>query len=152
MNLYIFQIISVISVFFICVSVLSFCLKTHPDLRVKSFDPLVNLANFTSTNSTNSTWYAEDVRTNQEIADKKQMEKTNSNHPADDTSDNNFSPVRITRRNEYGYYSKSNPFQGTLNQWRVGQPHRAFFYVELVCNVWFTIELAVRSVVSNFST
>lgn len=29
-----------------------------------------------------------------------------------------------------------------------GQPHLAFFYVELVCNIWFIIELAVRLVVS----
>ena len=29
-----FQVIGVISVFFICVSILSFCLKTHPDMRV----------------------------------------------------------------------------------------------------------------------
>uniref|UniRef100_A0AAG5D8H7 Ion transport domain-containing protein n=1 Tax=Anopheles atroparvus TaxID=41427 RepID=A0AAG5D8H7_ANOAO len=29
-----------------------------------------------------------------------------------------------------------------------GQPHEAFFYVELVCNVWFIIELTVRLVVS----
>lgn len=29
-----------------------------------------------------------------------------------------------------------------------GQPHEAFFYVELVCNIWFIIELTVRFVVS----
>ena len=28
------QIVAVVSVFFICVSVLSFALKTHPDMRV----------------------------------------------------------------------------------------------------------------------
>lgn len=28
-----------------------------------------------------------------------------------------------------------------------GQPHEAFFYVELVCNIWFIIELTVRFVV-----
>lgn len=27
-------------------------------------------------------------------------------------------------------------------------PHEAFIYVELVCNVWFTLELFVRSLVS----
>lgn len=30
-----------------------------------------------------------------------------------------------------------------------GQPHLAFFYVELVCNIWFIIELAIRLVVSG---
>ena len=28
------QVIGVLSVFFICVSILSFCLKTHPDMKV----------------------------------------------------------------------------------------------------------------------
>jgi potassium voltage-gated channel Shaw-related subfamily C protein len=31
---FMFQVIGVISVFFICISILSFCLKTHPDMRV----------------------------------------------------------------------------------------------------------------------
>ncbi|KAH8418850.1 hypothetical protein KR222_004581, partial [Zaprionus bogoriensis] len=29
-----------------------------------------------------------------------------------------------------------------------GQPHKAFFYVELVCNVWFFIEVVIRLIVS----
>lgn len=29
-----------------------------------------------------------------------------------------------------------------------GQPHEGFFYVELVCNVWFFVELIIRFVVS----
>lgn len=31
-----------------------------------------------------------------------------------------------------------------------GQPHEAFFYVELVCNIWFIIELTIRFVVCYF--
>ncbi|XP_041982204.1 potassium voltage-gated channel protein Shaw-like [Aricia agestis] len=77
------KVISGASVFFICVSVLCFCLKTHPELRV--VDPLVDL------------------------------------------------PVNSTI------------LEGP---WDNGTPHVAFFYIELVCNVWFTIELLVRSVVA----
>ena len=29
-----FQGVGIVSVFFICVSILTFCLKTHPDMRV----------------------------------------------------------------------------------------------------------------------
>ncbi|XP_026732344.1 potassium voltage-gated channel protein Shaw-like [Trichoplusia ni] len=79
------KVISAISVFFICVSVLSFCLKTHPDLRV-------------------------------------------------------FSPGTLLREN--GSDSLEMPWHDN------GKPHGAFFYIELVCNVWFTIELLVRSVVA----
>ncbi|XP_061379342.1 potassium voltage-gated channel protein Shaw-like isoform X3 [Danaus plexippus] len=80
------KVISAISVFFICVSVLSFCLKTHPDLRVLEPLSLEDIENTT---------------------------------------------VVVAR-----------PWQDN------GQPHVAFFYIELVCNVWFTIELLVRSVVA----
>ncbi|CAD0202414.1 unnamed protein product [Chrysodeixis includens] len=79
------KVISAISVFFICVSVLSFCLKTHPDLRVSS-------------------------------------------------------PGMLVREN--GSESLIMPWHDN------GKPHGAFFYIELVCNVWFTIELLVRSVVA----
>ncbi|CAG9788938.1 unnamed protein product [Diatraea saccharalis] len=84
------KVISAMSVFFICVSVLSFCLKTHPDLRVPrpTLEPPVNGSwNYTFVET--SLWHDDD-----------------------------------------------------------GQPHVAFFYIELVCNVWFTIELLVRSVVA----
>ncbi|XP_037293148.1 potassium voltage-gated channel protein Shaw [Manduca sexta] len=86
------KVISAISVFFICISVLCFCLKTHPDLRVASptIAPFI-IPNFTD---------IENV--------------TAVDRPWHDN----------------------------------GQPHVAFFYIELVCNVWFTIELLVRSVVA----
>ncbi|GBP56127.1 Potassium voltage-gated channel protein Shaw [Eumeta japonica] len=88
------KVISAISVFFICVSVLSFCLKTHPDLRV--IDPAVapQVADTNTTLGVNSTMLLE-----------KHVERLNN-----------------------------------------GQPHVAFFYIELLCNVWFTFELLVRSV------
>ncbi|CAK1587294.1 unnamed protein product [Parnassius mnemosyne] len=85
------KVISVISVFFICVSVLCFCLKTHPDLRVLEPTP----------------------------------------YPEEEDSENTT--------------AMEENFPGWLDN---GQPHIAFFYIELICNVWFTIELLVRSVVA----
>ena len=72
--------------FFICTSILSFCLKTHPNLRV----PV--LRNVTVQGPSNWTFW-------------------------------------------------------TLDKTRT-EPHQAFFFVELVCNVWFTLEISVRFVVS----
>lgn len=67
------------SVFFIFVSVISFCLKTHPGFR----------------KSTNTI-----------------------------------------------------PFQNsTIFDVRNGQPHETFFYVELICNIWFFFELIIRLIV-----
>lgn len=43
-----FQIVAGASVFFICVSVLSFCLKTHPGMRLQCKVPTENLTNVTN--------------------------------------------------------------------------------------------------------
>ena len=76
------KIIGVISVFFICISILSFCLKTHPDMRV----PVIrNVTIMTGTNVTSWT-----------------LDKHSTN------------------------------------------PHDAFFYIECICNAWFSIEIIVR--------
>ena len=77
-----FQSVGIISVFFICTSILSFCLKTHPDMRV----PVIK--NVSVTNSDNVTSW-------------------------------------------------------TLDKYTT-VVHDAFFYIECVCNAWFTIELSMR--------
>jgi potassium voltage-gated channel Shaw-related subfamily C protein len=87
------QVVAVVSVFFICVSVLSFCLKTHPNMRV----PTVRNVTVNVSQDGGGLQYA-----------------------------------------------------WTLDKERT-DPHEAFFYLELVCNAWFTFELAVRSVVSHDS-
>ena len=83
-----FQSIVVISVFFIIVSILSFCLKTHPYMRT----PVIrnSTVNITSQNSSQS-WVL-----------------------VKDSSD----------------------------------AHIAFLYIEIVCNIWFTVEIVIRFLVS----
>lgn len=77
-----FQIVGVVSVFFICVSILSFCLKTHPDMRV----PVIRNSTVRTANGSMS-WVLDKAQTN---------------------------------------------------------AHIAFFYIECVCNAWFTIEILVN--------
>lgn len=72
------------SVFFICVSILSFCLKTHPDMRVPQ---IKNITVQTASNSTS--WVLDKTMT---------------------------------------------------------KAHDAFYYIECICNAWFTIEIISRIV------
>ncbi|XP_059086505.1 potassium voltage-gated channel protein Shaw-like [Tigriopus californicus] len=76
------KVVGVISVFFIVVSIVSFCLKTHPDMRV----PLIRNVTVMTTNNTWA-WTLDKYQTN---------------------------------------------------------PHEAFFYVECICNAWFTVEIIMR--------
>jgi len=77
------KVIGVISVFFICISILSFCLKTHPDMRV----PMIRNITVTSRGGNVTHWTLDKHSTN---------------------------------------------------------AHDAFFYIECICNAWFTIEIFVR--------
>ncbi|XP_054714266.1 potassium voltage-gated channel protein Shaw-like [Uloborus diversus] len=83
------KVIGIMSVFFICVSILSFCLKTHPNMRV----PVIR---------------------------------------------------NVTVRTGGG--------NGTVSAWTLDKthtyPHDVFFYIECVCNAWFSFEIAARFVAS----
>ena len=77
-----FQGVGIVSVFFICASIVIFCLKTHPNMRL----PVIhNVSVATSANS--SAWTLDKHGTN---------------------------------------------------------AHEAFFYLECLCNAWFTFELMIR--------
>ncbi|EFA08936.1 potassium voltage-gated channel protein Shaw isoform X1 [Tribolium castaneum] len=80
------KVIGVLSVFFICVSILSFCLKTHPDMKV----PVIKtVAVRTASNGTDFV-----------------IDKTDTD------------------------------------------AHVAFFYIECICNAWFTFEILIRFIAS----
>ena len=84
-----FQFVAGVSVFFIVISILSFCLKTHPNMRV----PIIQNITLPKGDGSNMTrlWTLKKSRTD---------------------------------------------------------PHGAFFYIECVCNAWFTFELVIRFTVS----
>jgi len=99
-HLFLLQAISALSVLFIVISILSFCLKTHPNMRVPS------IQNITL-------------------------------------------PIGVdVRRARYGRNVTARAAPTWLLQKRRTIPHDAFFYIECVCNGWFTFELLIRLVVS----
>lgn len=80
------KLLGIVSVFFIVISIISFCLKTHPDMRVPT------IRNFTVRTANGSTAWV--------------LDKTQTN------------------------------------------AHMAFFYIECVCNAYFTFEIMVRFISS----
>ncbi|XP_057364812.1 potassium voltage-gated channel protein Shaw-like [Daphnia carinata] len=103
------KIVGLVSVFFICVSILSFCLKTHPNLRV----PVIRNVTIDWSRSALSS-------------------------PVLD--------IYHRFRNQYPTRHSNWTTSWTLDKTRT-EPHQAFFFVELMCNVWFTLEFTVRFVV-----
>jgi len=100
------------SVFFIIVSILSFCLKTHPSMRVPSIQN-VSFARFPGAGRTLSSSSWSSLSTTPSL-------------------------VVWTNRSSSAWM---------LDKKRT-DPHDAFFYVECVCNAWFTFEILIRFVVS----
>lgn len=150
-----FQIVAGISVFFICISVISFCLKTHPGLRVE-LPPLLNVtSNMTGTNFENAT-ADELLDSTTPIITTTVPTTTTTTTTTTTASPTIVSRGPVFRGSRFGTplsQSQSlwkNDRRQVLDNWQetYGQPHEAFFYVELVCNMWFIIELTVRFVVS----
>lgn len=140
--LFSFQIVAGISVFFICISVISFCLKTHPGLRVEI--PAVNSTNLTSS-GINDSFVDSNYTTIPSTTPPTTTTTTTTQRP--------FSTGLFNRHRISSYVPSSSRNRLMHDNWQetYGQPHSAFFYVELVCNVWFIIELFIRLVVScNF--
>jgi len=99
-----------VSVFFILVSILIFCLKTHPNLRLPVISNL-----------------------------------TLAQLPANFSVGPRSTTAAITDQR-----SSSSPL--SRHMWmldkRKTEPHEAFFFIECVCNGWFTFELIIRFIVS----
>lgn len=114
--------IAVMSVFFICVSIVSFCLKTHPNMRVPVIvNKTIEQVNYYQS-ATNLSEYA--------------------------INQNRFNPPPVgwggggKRGNKYYY-----PDTWILDKVKT-DAHAAFFYIESVCNAWFTFEIVVRFAVN----
>lgn len=150
------------SVFFIFVSVISFCLKTHPGFRV-DFTPTniqqtsINLPTIPQHHNMPPTL---DAPSNRELNGsgvpllQPTFKVINFTSPLI----GNFSSALVTpiatfslekaRRNERTRRQSEDARHAHGWHQSFGQPHEAFFYVELVCNVWFFFEVIIRFIVS----
>ncbi|XP_055541903.1 potassium voltage-gated channel protein Shaw-like [Wyeomyia smithii] len=176
------KIVAGISVFFICISVISFCLKTHPGLRVE-IPAVTNMStNGSSSALANVTGIAgflfttppdgkggggEDGSENGSLHTSNNSDQILttelprparppprmaelSNRQASASFGAGYVSQRSGRLISSAYRMQSGKGSNIVDNWQetYGQPHEAFFYVELVCNVWFIIELMVRLVVT----
>lgn len=122
------------------VSVISFCLKTHPGFRVE-VTPSLN-GDFINNNlSINRNTYA---------------------HLSAPTSASTFTTTDTLRTTAPSHVPKVERHGKLTNARYVNydgkagipdvydQPHEAFFYVELLCNIWFIVEFSTRFLVIDF--
>ncbi|XP_075149340.1 shaw-like isoform X2 [Haematobia irritans] len=192
------KVVASMSVFFIFVSVISFCLKTHPGFRVdftptnsqqiSTSIPTIPQHSATSTSTTNSisatvnsmppttdassaSSTLRHLTTNQyDTSMKPTFKVINYTHPLG--VGGNFSSGLVTPIATFSLEKAARNIERTRRQsldengdnvslnsvdddthihgWHqsFGQPHEAFFYVELVCNVWFFFEVIIRFIVS----
>ena len=120
-----------LSVFFIVVSILTFCLKTHPSMRVIPVGGptrhvtarWAELASMRVPVIHNSTLAASASVTSLPAAGASRLSGSR--------------PVNVTQLGG-----------GRGHQWMLMKhkttPHEAFFMIESVCNAWFTFELTIR--------
>ena len=179
------------SVFFIFVSVISFCLKTHPGFRV-DFTPTNIQPTASATNLPNIPQHQNIMPPTLNASSYREFKGNNSSASSSSNSNRNSNsndglasgvsllqttfkvinytsplggnyssslatPIATfslekTRRNERTRRESEDADTDTSHAhgWHqsFGQPHEAFFYVELVCNVWFFFEVIIRFIVS----
>ncbi|XP_017859039.1 PREDICTED: potassium voltage-gated channel protein Shaw isoform X1 [Drosophila arizonae] len=166
------------SVFFIFVSVISFCLKTHPGFRV-------DLPTSYSGSAGHDPLASPIPQQQSQLHQQQQQQHQYHQHSITPPSGSIGPTFRVTNYTSYSSGNLSaaqatpiasmkgrqrlkrdlnttNTFNeffeqkllgndgGQQHGWveTYGQPHKAFFYVELVCNVWFFIEVVIRLIVS----
>ncbi|XP_073822938.1 shaw-like isoform X3 [Musca autumnalis] len=198
------KVVASMSVFFIFVSVISFCLKTHPGFRVDftptnsqqqqqqistslptipqhttisnlqpppppptidastaSFNsqrqtllqPTFKVINYTTTSPSggNGNFSAGLVTPIATFSLEKTARRSSSN--SERTRRQSMPGDGVVGDNGDDGHSNNNlngPDDTHIHGWHqsFGQPHEAFFYVELVCNVWFFFEVIIRFIVS----
>lgn len=129
-----FQIVQVVSVFFIILSIFSFCLKTAPSMRIPE---LVNRTievpiEFVSP----STFTSESYHLGE------------TDHRIEGTSVHNTAHLRTSR----GAVPSATKTKLTETHWMIEttaiRANNIFDYIEIICNIWFTFEISLRFLVA----
>lgn len=155
------------------VSVISFCLKTHPGFRVEmtpafngefinnslndhSQNAHLSSISMPKTAQTTIPTTFRYVRSASSKISGNNFSPTSASTIADkstvpistifDTTTQQNQPERMTTR--YVHYNSHNRRPYVVPE-VYDQPHEAFFYVELLCNLWFIIEFTTRFLVIN---
>lgn len=127
------------------VSVISFCLKTHPGFRVE-MTPAINnnvsisrntFVHFQSTTPPSSIFTTTDGSDSGDVP---------SSSPPPAPPQARASTLQTHERSGKVNMRYINYGHGMPDAY--DQPHEAFFYVELLCNAWFIIEFTTRFLVS----
>jgi len=120
------QVVSLVSVLFVVVSIVTFCLKTHHTMKI----PVVRNTTFQRD--------SDDVTCRSGVT----SSRGTPGIPYDVMFGGDATSSR-KRREECPLTSS-----GWMLERRSTKSHRSFFYTECVCNAWFTLELCIRFIVA----
>ncbi|CEF70570.1 BTB/POZ-like domain and Potassium channel family and Potassium channel tetramerisation-type BTB domain and Potassium channel, voltage dependent, Kv family and Potassium channel, voltage dependent, Kv3 family and Ion transport domain and BTB/POZ fold domain and Voltage-dependent channel, four helix bundle domain-containing protein [Strongyloides ratti] len=162
------KIVAGISVFFLCAAILVFCLKTHPGLRVydignitsTSYIPTIeennNLQNVLSQSYINGFFEYKESDRNKRTSNSKDNTLFSKYQPGDyhlKVYEDGSVKIQQLRHQQHlknyeqDYIPKRNTKYRTeaigIDQ-KSSRPHSSFIIVELICNIWFTIEIVIR--------
>lgn len=150
------------------VSVISFCLKTHPGFRVEMIPALNNdlingsLRQYTRNSYAYASSTAMPKTTTFRYVSSSSSKSSGSSFSPTSTDSPLSSTIATPTANSYQPQYIPNERSDRLNAKHVqyncersystvdvyeSQPHEAFFYVELLCNIWFIVEFTTRFLV-----
>lgn len=161
------KLIAIISVFFIFLSTASFCIKTHPSMRV----PVINMEQVSFYDTGNHSIIMLPMMTSSNKPLPIQQQYHHQSVPAasadfESRADNRKSSQRLASRkhNQISSPVSENQISADDDQlsgsagprlrqtwWldkKKTETYAAFFYIECICNVWFLFEILIRFLVA----
>ncbi|VDN09056.1 unnamed protein product [Dibothriocephalus latus] len=138
------NLVAFVSVFFIILSIVSFCLKTAPAMRIPE---IINTTIQINSDRHQLPYYCQSHNGNMQDSQKvsKSDEALTSPRVVRSSELRSIPPGRLVRAS---YRNKSQQTSWTLER-TVVKAHYMFDYIEIICNIWFTFEISLRFLVAH---
>ncbi|KAL7064964.1 hypothetical protein AAHC03_04906 [Spirometra sp. Aus1] len=138
------KLVAFVSVFFIILSIVSFCLKTAPTMRIPQI--INKTVQVTPDNDHRPYYYQSPNEYDQDMQTTSKSEDLTPSQRVVRASDLPSVPYARLRRGSHRTSSQQDSW--TLER-TVVKAHYIFDYIEIICNMWFTFEISLRFLVAH---